>query len=58
MVTYGTNPGMVAPISGRVPERPGDPAFAQSLQSLLVSPFSSGNPEESLAPSGQSLQGL
>ncbi|MCU0241761.1 MAG: aconitase family protein, partial [Vicinamibacteria bacterium] len=23
MVTYGTNPGMVAPISGRVPERPG-----------------------------------
>ena len=32
MITYGTNPGMVAPISGRVPERPGDAVFARSLE--------------------------
>jgi 3-isopropylmalate/(R)-2-methylmalate dehydratase large subunit len=38
MVTYGTNPGMVAPISGRVPERPGDPAFAQSLRYMGLEP--------------------
>ena len=38
MVTYGTNPGMVAPISGHVPERPGDPAFAQSLRYMGLEP--------------------
>jgi 3-isopropylmalate/(R)-2-methylmalate dehydratase large subunit len=32
MVTYGTNPGMVAPVSGRVPERRGDAVFERSLQ--------------------------
>src|SRR5512135_434361 len=31
MVNYGTKPGMVAPISGRVPARPGDAVFARSL---------------------------
>jgi len=31
MVTYGTNPGMVAPVSGRVPERAGDAVFERSL---------------------------
>src|SRR5690242_15581477 len=31
MVTYGTNPGMVIPISGSIPQRPGDTAFAKSL---------------------------
>jgi 3-isopropylmalate/(R)-2-methylmalate dehydratase large subunit len=38
MVTYGTNPGMVAPVSGRVPERPGDAAFAQSLRYMGLEP--------------------
>ncbi|MBX5463127.1 MAG: 3-isopropylmalate dehydratase large subunit [Steroidobacteraceae bacterium] len=31
MITYGTNPGMVIPISGSVPAPNGDPAFAKSL---------------------------
>ncbi len=31
MITYGTNPGMVIPISASVPERKGDAVFAQSL---------------------------
>jgi len=31
MITYGTNPGMVMPISGSVPERTADPAFARAL---------------------------
>jgi len=31
MITFGTNPGMVTTISGKVPERPGDPVFARSL---------------------------
>jgi 3-isopropylmalate/(R)-2-methylmalate dehydratase large subunit len=31
MITFGTNPGMVTTISGRVPERPGDAVFAKSL---------------------------
>ncbi len=38
MITYGTNPGMVAPISGRVPERPGDPVFARSLAYMGLQP--------------------
>ena len=32
MITFGTNPGMVAPISGEVPGRPDDPVFARALQ--------------------------
>jgi len=31
MITYGTNPGMVIPITGSVPARTGDAAFAKSL---------------------------
>lgn len=31
MITYGTHPGMVVPISGEVPNRPGDAAHAKSL---------------------------
>ena len=38
MITYGTNPGMVAPISGRVPERPGDAVFARSLEYMGLAP--------------------
>jgi 3-isopropylmalate/(R)-2-methylmalate dehydratase large subunit len=38
MITYGTNPGMVAPISGRVPERPGDTVFARSLEYMGLTP--------------------
>jgi 3-isopropylmalate/(R)-2-methylmalate dehydratase large subunit len=38
MITYGTNPGMVAPVSGRVPERPGDTVFAKSLAYMGLQP--------------------
>jgi len=38
MITYGTNPGMVVPISGRVPERPGDTVFARSLEYMGLAP--------------------
>ena len=38
MITYGTNPGMVAPITGRVPERPGDPVFARALAYMGLEP--------------------
>ncbi len=31
MITYGTNPGMVIPVTGDVPVRNGDPAFDKSL---------------------------
>jgi len=31
MITYGTNPGMVMPIGGAIPQRPGDAAFARAL---------------------------
>jgi 3-isopropylmalate/(R)-2-methylmalate dehydratase large subunit len=31
MITYGTHPGMVMPISGLVPTRDGDPVFAKAL---------------------------
>jgi 3-isopropylmalate/(R)-2-methylmalate dehydratase large subunit len=31
MITYGTHPGMVVPISGSVPEAQGDPVHAKSL---------------------------
>jgi 3-isopropylmalate/(R)-2-methylmalate dehydratase large subunit len=31
MITYGTNPGMVIPIGGAIPQRPGDAAFARAL---------------------------
>jgi len=38
MITYGTNPGMAVPISGRVPERPGDPVFAKALSYMGLRP--------------------
>ena len=38
MVTYGTNPGMVIPIGGAIPERPGDPVFEKSLAYMCFSP--------------------
>ncbi|MGD9599830.1 MAG: 3-isopropylmalate dehydratase large subunit [Steroidobacteraceae bacterium] len=41
MITYGTNPGMVVPISGRIPERANDPVFARSLAYMG---FTAGEP--------------
>ena len=38
MVTYGTNPGMVMPVSGVIPERTGDPAFERSLAYMGLAP--------------------
>ena len=38
MITWGTNPGMVAPVSGTVPERPGDPVFAKALAYMDLQP--------------------
>ncbi len=38
MITYGTNPGMVAPVTGRVPERPGDAVFARALAYMGLQP--------------------
>jgi 3-isopropylmalate/(R)-2-methylmalate dehydratase large subunit len=38
MVTYGTNPGMVMPVSGAIPERRGDPAFERSLAYMGLTP--------------------
>jgi len=32
MITYGTNPGMVIPISGRIPEKRNDPVFDKALR--------------------------
>jgi 3-isopropylmalate/(R)-2-methylmalate dehydratase large subunit len=31
MITYGTNPGMVIPVTGAVPDRRGDPAFDKAM---------------------------
>ena len=38
MMTYGTNPGMVIPVGGAIPERADDPAFAKSLAYMGFSP--------------------
>jgi 3-isopropylmalate/(R)-2-methylmalate dehydratase large subunit len=38
MITYGTNPGMVAPVSGRVPDHPGDAVFARALDYMGLAP--------------------
>src|ERR1700686_4510048 len=38
MITYGTNPGMVIPIGGAIPQRPGDAAFAQALAYMGLTP--------------------
>jgi 3-isopropylmalate/(R)-2-methylmalate dehydratase large subunit len=38
MITYGTNPGMVAAVSGSVPIREGDPVFAKALAYMGLAP--------------------
>jgi 3-isopropylmalate/(R)-2-methylmalate dehydratase large subunit len=38
MITYGTNPGMVAAVSGSVPIRDGDPVFAKALAYMGLQP--------------------
>ena len=38
MVTYGTNPGMVIPIGGAIPERAGDPVFEKSIAYMGFAP--------------------
>jgi len=38
MITYGTHPGMVIPISARVPEHRGDPVFEKSLAYMGLTP--------------------
>jgi len=38
MISYGTHPGMVVPVTGRVPELPGDAAFARSLEYMGLEP--------------------
>ena len=38
MITYGTNPGMVIPIGGSVPEHGDDAAFAQALAYMGLTP--------------------
>jgi 3-isopropylmalate/(R)-2-methylmalate dehydratase large subunit len=38
MITYGTNPGMVVPVSGAIPTRPDDPVFAKSLAYMGLEP--------------------
>ncbi len=38
MVTYGTNPGMVVPVTGHVPDRKGDAAFDAALKYMGLTP--------------------
>jgi 3-isopropylmalate/(R)-2-methylmalate dehydratase large subunit len=38
MITYGTNPGMVLPISGSIPEQGDDPAFRKALDYMGFEP--------------------
>jgi 3-isopropylmalate/(R)-2-methylmalate dehydratase large subunit len=38
MITYGTHPGMVIPVSGNVPVRTGDPVFAKALAYMGLNP--------------------
>jgi 3-isopropylmalate/(R)-2-methylmalate dehydratase large subunit len=38
MITYGTNPGMVLPITGHVPHRDHDPIFAKALRYMGLAP--------------------
>lgn len=38
MVTYGTNPGMVVPVTGRVPEATGDAAVKRALDYMGIAP--------------------
>ena len=38
MITYGTNPGMVMPIGGHIPQRPGDRVFGEALAYMGLNP--------------------
>ncbi len=38
MITWGTNPGMVAPISGNVPDHRGDPVFDAAIRYMGLTP--------------------
>jgi 3-isopropylmalate/(R)-2-methylmalate dehydratase large subunit len=38
MITYGTNPGMVIPVGGQIPERPGDTLFGRALAYMGLTP--------------------
>jgi len=38
MITYGTNPGMVMPVGGHIPERPGDALFGRALAYMGLNP--------------------
>jgi 3-isopropylmalate/(R)-2-methylmalate dehydratase large subunit len=38
MITYGTNPGMVVPITGRIPDRQGEPAFDAAMKYMGLTP--------------------
>jgi len=38
MVTFGTNPGMVVPVSDPVPEASGDPGFREALDYMQLAP--------------------
>jgi 3-isopropylmalate/(R)-2-methylmalate dehydratase large subunit len=38
MITYGTNPGMVMPVGGQIPERPGDALFGRALAYMGLQP--------------------
>jgi len=41
MITYGTNPGMVVPVSGSIPVKPNDTVFAKSLAYMGLEPGAS-----------------
>jgi len=38
MVTYGTNPGMVVPVTGNIPDRRGDPVFDAAMKYMGLHP--------------------
>jgi 3-isopropylmalate/(R)-2-methylmalate dehydratase large subunit len=38
MITYGTNPGMVIPVGGHIPERPADALFGRALAYMGLNP--------------------
>jgi 3-isopropylmalate/(R)-2-methylmalate dehydratase large subunit len=38
MITWGTNPGMVAPVNGHIPDRRGDPVFDAAIRYMGLNP--------------------
>jgi 3-isopropylmalate/(R)-2-methylmalate dehydratase large subunit len=38
MITWGTNPGMVAPVNGHIPDRRGDPVFDAAIRYMGLDP--------------------